>query len=199
MLHLLCEWARRVQGLLRLLTAVFCTILVMSAHADDKQDVLQAVERMGQAMVEGDWNTAFSYIDTATVSKGLPEVQAQQKLNKLKLNMMTSGIKIIELNPTGEPAAILDLDAYQFTYFPTEMKMQIGQQRFISTGSLLAFKYKDADDWKFLDASKLSAKQLGQYYPDIPEDIDLPPADLRAVDEFPETSPSPTPTQPADP
>jgi hypothetical protein len=71
---------------------------------------------------------------------------------------------------TSVPTEIHQLASYTIAFVPTEMEMAVNDSRMGGTGLLIAVKYKDASDWKFLDVSQMSRDEITDFYSELPKD-----------------------------
>lgn len=177
-----------MKQLLRLLT-IFLFTTAMHAQEGlpeaEKKAIVAEVEEMMTAFNEGKAELLIEKTHPA-ILKLIPDGNEET----FKKSMLAAAKQILDAGVTISdfkaelPGQLYKNDKSSVCFVPVSSVMSINGMKMASTSFLIAAKGQ-AGDWKYLDGSALgdSPEMLRTFFPNLPQDIELPEVKIEALKE----------------
>lgn len=150
--------------------------IFFTAHAQNENSAIKAqAMEMANALIKKDYTAFSKYVHPKLVAMAGGTKKLIQRLDTANAAAKQFGAEIKRVN-IGNPAKIISYKKELQTTLPQTTEMTTAMGNIILESTLIAMSDDKGKNWRFLDTSIYSVKDIKKAVPELSPDLVIPPA-----------------------
>lgn len=172
-----------------------CSILAFAtAHADDTTAIVQQeARRCAQSLLANNYTAIFEYTHERVIEKAGGKQKMMSALELGIAGMKARDMKLLDAK-IGDAQPPKKVGTWLVSIIPQTIILQVREKKITQASHLIGISSDGGKTWKFIDAGPLTEERLYGLFPELKDQVALPPKSEPVVEKMP--TPVATPEAP---